>query len=311
MSAAFESVGGLLCVGEALVDLIGEEWTGSVAAVRRFTPHLGGTVANVAVAAARAGAPVALAGGAGDDEWGRWVRDRLLAEGVEVSHFRLLPGVATQLAFVSVAHGGEPTYTLYGPPVQSVVHCLGSEDAERGVSEALAEGDGLLISSNTLAEAPERAATLRIREAALERGRPVVFDCNLRLHRWASPADAAAAANACVPGTALVRANRGEAELMTGERDPERAARALCRAGARLVVISLGSAGAILRGAQRADVAAVPAQVRSTIGAGDAFTGVLAARLAQSGFDPAAAAAAMGDAAAAAARACERWGAHD
>ena len=60
----------------------------------------------------------------------------------------------------------------------------------------------------------------------------MVFDSNLRLHRWASRADAAASANACVPGALLVRANRAEAELMTGEQDPERAAMALRKAGA-------------------------------------------------------------------------------
>ncbi len=56
---------------------------------------------------------------------------------------------------------------------------------------------------------------------------------------------------------------------MTGEDDPERAALSLLKAGARLVVITLGADGAILRGELRADVAAVePARVLSTIGAG-------------------------------------------
>jgi fructokinase len=152
---------------------------------------------------------------------------------------------------------------------------------------------------------------MRARELALERGLPVLFDCNLRLHRWSSKADAAASTNGCVPDALLVRANAAEAELMTGESDPERAALALRKAGARLVVITLGSGGAILRGAVRGDVAAVPTRVVSTIGAGDAFTGTLVARLALSEFYPAAAAAALGEAAHAAAQACEHWGSVD
>jgi fructokinase len=96
---------------------------------------------------------------------------------------------------------------------------------------------------------------------------------------------------------------------MTGERDPEWAARALVKAGARLVVITLGPDGAILRGELRADVPGVPARVLSTIGAGDALTGLLLARLAATGFYPAAVAAALPDAVAESARACERWGA--
>jgi fructokinase len=149
------------------------------------------------------------------------------------------------------------------------------------------------------------------RDTALALDRPVIFDPNLRLHRWRSRAEAAASANACVPGALLVRANAAEAALMTGEDDPERAAQALVKAGARLVVITLGAGGAILRGELRADAPGVPARVLSTIGAGDAFTGVLLARLALTGFYPAAVAAALRDAVAEGARACERWGALD
>jgi sugar/nucleoside kinase (ribokinase family) len=296
----------LLCLGEALVDLIGEERVDSIGKVKRFAPHLGGTAANLAVIAARAGAPVALAGGAGDDEWGRWLRERLHAEGVDVSSFALLPAAQTQLAFVAVDPDGEPTYVLYGAPAETLVDALGDR-----VGDMVEDAAGLLIGSNTLAGEREREVTMHAREVALARARPVLFDCNLRLHRWSARADAAASANACVPGALLVRANQAEAELMTGEPDPERAALALRKAGAQLVAITLGSDGAILRGVEKADVAAFPAAVVSTVGAGDAFTGTLVARLVLSGFYPPAVAAALSDAARAAARACEHWGSLD
>jgi sugar/nucleoside kinase (ribokinase family) len=98
---------------------------------------------------------------------------------------------------------------------------------------------------------------------------------------------------------------------MTGERDPERAATALLEAGARMVVITLGPEGAILRGEFRLDVPGVPAQVISTLGAGDVLTGTLLGRLATSDFYPPAVAAGLRDAVVASARACERWGALD
>src|SRR6202007_840275 len=56
-----------LCLGEAIVDLVGEERVEAMSEISRFVPHFGGTVANVAVAAARVGAPIALVGGAGAD----------------------------------------------------------------------------------------------------------------------------------------------------------------------------------------------------------------------------------------------------
>jgi sugar/nucleoside kinase (ribokinase family) len=299
-----------LCLGEALVDMIGEAPAPSVSAVERFEPHFGGATANVAVFAARAGASVSLAGAAGGDHWGRWLLGRLHAEQVDASYFPLVPGVSTQLAFVSVDEQGEPTYELYGELVEPLVDALHGR-----IDEAVDGAAGLFISSNTLTGAGERTLTMRARDRALNASpaRPVVFDCNLRLHRWSSRADAAASANACVPGAVLVHANRAEAELMTGESDPERAALALRKAGAEVVVITLGSAGAILRGGGglRVDAGAVAARVRSTVGAGDALTGTLLARLALSGFYPPAAAAALDEAVAAAATACERWGSLD
>jgi fructokinase len=296
-----------LCLGEALVDLVGEEHGAPLTEVPRVSPHFGGVTANIAVFAARLGARVALAGGAGDDVWGRWLRERLEHEGVECTLFKLLPGAETLLAFVTVDERGEPSYELRGTASGTVVDALAE-----GVEQAVADSAALFLSTNTLSGAAERAVSMQARQAALELGRPVIFDANLRLHRWGSRTDAAASANACVGGALLVRLNLFEAELMTGEEDPERAALALVKAGARLVVLTLGADGVLLRGALRAMVPGVPRdRVLSTVGAGDALTGTLLARLALSGFYPSSVAAALPEAVAASAAACERWGALD
>jgi len=296
----------ITCLGEALVDLICERPLERLAQADAFVPRFGGAVANVAVTAARTGARVALAGGAGDDSWGRWLRDRLAREGVELSLFGLVGGSQTPIAIVGVAAGGEPRYRIYGETIATVVHALADrlEDAIRGSA-------ALFFSTNTLVSERERKLTMRARELALALDRPVIFDPNLRLHRWASTAHASRAANACVPGALLVRTNEAEAALMTGERDPERAARALLQAGARMVVITLGAGGAMLRGELRADAPGAQARVISTVGAGDALTGVLLGRLGLARFDPSAVAASLPEAVAESARACERWGALD
>ena len=295
-----------LCLGEALVDLICERPIDNLIEADAFVPHFGGVVANVAVVAARAGARITLAGGAGDDPWGHWLHDRLNAEGVDTSMFALVPDVPTRLALVTVSDRAEATYHIYGQTIATVPYAIGNR-----LEEVVSGSAALFLSSNTLIEAQEREMTMGARELALSLERPIVFDPNLRLHRWRSNADAAASANACVPGALLVRANASEAALMTGEDDPERAAQALVKAGARLVVITLGSDGAILRGELRADVPGVEVNVVSTIGAGDVIMGTLLARLALSDFYPSTVAASLPQAVAAAARACERWGALD
>ena len=293
-----------LCLGEVLVDFICERPIDDLLQADAFVPHFGGSVANIAVTAARHGARVALASGAGDDAWGRWLRDRLEREGVELSWFGLVPGAQTPVAIVAVNGAGEPSYQIYGETIATAVHAL----ADR-VEDAVGAAAGVFMSSNTLVGPAEREVTMRAREVALGLGRPVVFDPNLRLERWRTRAEAAAACNACVPGAVLVRATAREAAVMTGEDDPELAALALLKAGAQMVLLTLGSDGAILRGELRLDVPGVPAAVRSTIGAGDVLTGVLLARLATSAFYPSAVAASLPEAVAESALACERWGA--
>ncbi len=296
-----------LCLGDALVDLICERHIRSLGEADAFSPHFGGVVANVAAVASAAGANVALLGGVGDDPWGRWLCARLTDAGVDLSSFVLLAGRQTPVAFVAVDLAGEPTYTVYGADLASVTH-LRDVDVEQAVRQSAA----VFITSNTLVDAAERAVTMRTREFALSLELPVIFDPNLRLHRWSSASEAAASANACLSGALLVRCNREEALIMTGEDDPERAALSLVKAGARLVVITLGADGAILRGELRADVpAVVPEQVLSTVGAGDVLMGTILARLAATGFYPSAVAAGLREAVAEAARACERWGALD
>lgn len=303
-----EPAGPVLCLGEALVDLICERHIESVSEADAFAPHFGGVVANVALLAARAGARVALAGACGEDEWGQWLRDQLARAGVELSRFELLEGERTPLAMVTVDSTGEPAYAIYGEPAGWVARAAGS-----AVEELARSCGALFICSNTLVAEEDRKVTLALRERALELERPVIFDPNLRPHRWRSRVDAAGWANACVPGALLVRANATEAALMTREDDPERAALALLKAGARNVVITLGPAGAILRGSFRADVpgTAVRGRLLSTIGAGDALTATLIAQLALAGWYEPAIAAGLRAGLAEAVLACQRWGATD
>src|SRR5918997_1980925 len=182
-----------LLLGEALVDLICERPVSHMNEADAFVPHFGGAVANIAVAAARRGADVALAGGAGDDAWGAWLRDRLEREGVGLDWFGLVPGVLTPVAFVTVDLRGEPSYSIYGDTIEAVIEAL-----EGKLDEAVDRCDALFVTSNTLVGERERALTLRARERMIEQDKPVLVDPNLRLHRWATPAQAASESRALV-----------------------------------------------------------------------------------------------------------------
>jgi fructokinase len=285
-----------LCLGEAVVDLVAEGAVGPRGEAARMHREPGGAAATVARNAARLGARTALAGGAGDDADGRWLRDRLAADGVGLDSFHLRPGVRTPVAFVRAGEDGEPVSEIRGDAPAEAVGALARE-----IDTAVDKAAALVIGSRTLADEAARAVTMGARDRALRLERPVILDVTFRRRGWRTAAEAAGWINACVPGALLVRATREEAELLTGERDPERAALALRKAGARLVAISLGAEGAILRGGkERADAGGGgPAPAAGT---GGALTGTLVARLALAGFYPAAAATALREAVAAGAR---------
>ena len=295
-----------LCFGEALVDLICERPVSSLAEADAFVAHPGGVSANVAVAAARRGADVALAGGAGDDPWGAWLRDRLVDERVGLDWFALVGDRATAIAFVTLDEHGEPAYHVHGDVVAGP-----PAGTKKRLLDAVAATDALCFGSNALVGRAEAAMAMAARERAIELEHPIVFDANIRLARWdGNRGRAGAMSGACVPGAFLVKCNVLEAQLMTGEPQPEAAAASLLAAGAQHVIVTVGARGAILRGkGLRRDVGARAAKVVSTVGAGDVFTGVVLAALGRTDFYAPAIAAMLPDAAEEAAQACERWGA--
>ena len=121
------------------------------------------------------------------------------------------------------------------------------------------------------------------------------------------PGNAAAAPR---QGSFVVRANLDEARGITGlgdGADPATCAEAMCELGAKVAVVTLGADGVIARGEAAGEAAAPEVDVVSPLGAGDAFFGALAAEAARGGWTPEAVVAGLETAAAAGARACERW----
>ena len=297
----------IVCLGEGLVDLICEHPVASLTEADAFAPHFGGALANVAVAASRAGAEAGLAGAAGDDEWGRWLCERLEREGVDLRFFELLDDTQTPIAFASFDESREPTFQIYGDAIKIAVASAASR-----LEPMIEAATALVFSSTTLATPDERRVTLRARQLAREAGARVCFDPNIRPNRWGGDSrPAAEASRELIEGSYLVRANRGEAMAIAGVDDPREAADRIAELGAELAVVTLGAEGAVIRGACEAEEPAPEVDVVSTLGAGDAFMGTLVAGIAGLDWDSSRAGEALGPALEAAADACTRWAALD
>jgi ribokinase len=220
----------------------------------------GGSAANVAAWAASLGASVSLVCRVGDDERGRAAVAELRATGVDV-HATVDAARATGTCVVVVEPDGERTM-LPDPGANDVLEPV-----------ALPPGDHLHVSGYTLLRDGSRAAALDALAQASERGITVSVDAS----SWALLRPGA------LPAADLLLANAREAAALSGDDDPDRAARALSADGE--VVVKLGAGGALWT--DGADTIHVPAErvaVTDTTGAGDAFAaGLLAARLAGAG----------------------------
>jgi fructokinase len=102
----------ILCIGELLIDMIGQEQEG-LKNSQTFDKRPGGAPANVAVAASRLGAEVELIASVGQDKFGKALKEKMQKENIETKNINQLEGRNTTLAFVSLDEDAEPEFSFY------------------------------------------------------------------------------------------------------------------------------------------------------------------------------------------------------
>ncbi|HEV3066840.1 MAG TPA: ribokinase [Streptosporangiaceae bacterium] len=279
----------------------------TVLAAGSATFGAGGKGANQAVAAARLGASVQMAGCCGDDEFGARLRAGLTAEGVGVAGLRALPGVASGLALITVDPAGENSIAVapganglagdaevaaaFAQPCDVLVMSAEIPAAVLGAALRRARAEGVRTVLN-LAPVPEGADGLlaecpdwlvvNAQEAAALTGRPAHGVPGQARVGGAGDAAGVPAESAGAPGKDAAGAPGNDAA------GAQAVAAALAGGpGGGHVVVTLGAAGAVLAGPW--GTAAVPGfrvSAVDTVAAGDAFVGALAVALA-SGLAPA------------------------
>jgi ribokinase len=266
--------GRVVVVGSVNVDLVvrgerlpapGETVTGGT-----FERHPGGKGGNQAVAAARLGRPTFLLAAMGDDPFGAEARSALVADGVDVSYLAAMRDDQTGVALILVDARGENCISVAPGANTRLESAL---ITEAFIRLGRLDGDVVLVSR----EIPPAAA-----REALRAGRAAGATTVLN----PAPADGIAAVDLSLVD--ILTPNRGELAACAGGRrddDPESLARRLIReAGVgRAVVVTLGSDGALLVPVDGATVHVPGYEVRAidTTGAGDTFSGALAAALAE------------------------------
>jgi 5-dehydro-2-deoxygluconokinase len=261
----------VLAMGRLGVDLYPLQDGLGLEEVTTFGKYLGGTAANVSVAAARHGRSVALVSRVGDDPFGRYLLGELTRLGVDHRHVAIDPSLKTPVTFCEICPPDDFPLYFYREPKAPDLNL----DHTQLDPATIRSANVLWVTSTGLSEEPSREvhhAALRTRD----RARFTILDLDYRPMFWPSADDATEQVGRVLDQVTVAVGNREECLIAVGETDPDRAADALLERGVELAIVKQGPKGVLAKTRdERVEVPTHPVQVVNGLGAGDAFGGAL------------------------------------
>jgi 5-dehydro-2-deoxygluconokinase len=260
----------VLAIGRVGVDLYPMQTGRSLEDVSTFGKFLGGSAANVAVAAARLGHSSALVSRTGNDPFGRYVTRTLAELGVDPTYVTTDPSLPTPVTFCEIFPPDHFPLYFYRYPQAPDLRVTPEEIAPVAVRESR-----LFWATLTgLSAEPSRTAHATAWQLRGRRTHTVI-DLDYRPQFWRAEAEATRAAGAALGASTVAIGNLEECRVAVGTEHPEDAAKALLDRGVELAVVKQGPRGvlAVSAGGERVVVPPVPIEVANGLGAGDAFGG--------------------------------------
>ena len=275
----------VICMGRAAVDLYGEQIGGRLEDMRSFAKYLGGSPANTAVGVARLGLKPAMLTRVGDEHNGRFVRERLAEEGVDVTRVRTDPSRLTALVFLGIRDAETFPLIFYRD------HCADMALQAADVDpDFVASAHALLLSGTHLSQSTTLKACQAAIALARAHGTRVVLDIDYRPvlwgltppglgeQRYVASAAVSRELQRIVPDCDLIVGTEEEIRIAGGSGDTAaalRSLRALCNA---TLVMKRGPMGCLVFDGpipERLESALAgpgfPVEVFNVLGAGDAF----------------------------------------
>lgn len=267
----------ILCIGEALIDMICTDKGKTLSEGENFLKKPGGAPTNVAAAIAALGGNVELSAKVGVDPFGKHLVDVMKEFGVgtqyllqDVNHF-------TTFAFVSLMENGERDFYF-----------------NRGADGQLSEADIEAIdlsnvsiihfgSATAFLPGPLQAAYKRLLQEALIKNIFISFDPNYRHLLFRNNTQTFIDQSwYFLERCNFFKVSDEEAMLLTGEATLEAAAKALSKKAKAVFTITLGKEGTLLGMDGKTEIIeSIPVKPIDTTGAGDAFVGAVLYQLDQ------------------------------
>ena len=275
----------LISMGRTIVDVYGNQVGCGLEETSSFSKYVGGCPANIAIGTARLGLRVAHITRVGDDQHGRFLRDQLSREGVDVSHVRTDPARLTGVAFLGIRD--ESTFPLLHYRDDCADMAITPEDYSR---EFISSATALLVTGSHLTTLEAAANVDAAVACAKAGGTRVIFDIDYRPlfwrlvskdagdSRYVSSELATAATQNVLPHADLIVGTEEEIRIAGGDIDTRKALVNIRRLSAAPIVMKRGPQGcAVFEATIPEDLdkgivgRGFPVEVFNIVGAGDGF----------------------------------------
>lgn len=266
----------ILCIGEALIDMICTDKGTTISDSEHFLKKAGGAPMNVAAAIAALGGEVTVSAKVGADPFGKHLVDVLNAFRVDTSQVLLDKENFTTFAFVSLMENGERDFYF-----------------NRGADRMLSEADISKVnvkdfgiahfgSATAFLPGPLQSAYTFLLDKAKSENLFISFDPNYRQLLYGNnQPEFIKRSWDFIKDADFFKVSDEEALLITETTSIEEAAQVFFKNSSAVFAITLGKEGTLLGWENKTSIIpSIPIQPIDTTGAGDAFVGAILFQLA-------------------------------
>ena len=169
----------LITIGRSSVDLYGDQIGGRLEDMGSFSKYIGGSPTNIACGTARLGLRSAVITGVGDEHMGRFIREQLVREGVDVRGVKTDPARLTALVILGIRDEDSFPLIFYRE------NCADMGLTEADIDESfIAEARSIVVTGTHLSHPRTRAAVLKALDLAKKHGARTALDIDYRPNLW-------------------------------------------------------------------------------------------------------------------------------
>lgn len=275
----------VISIGRSSVDLYGQQVGGRLEDMATFSKAVGGCPTNIAVGTARLGLRSGVITRVGDEHMGRFIREQLQREGVDVTGVHTDPQRLTALVLLGVRD--EHSFPLIFYRDNCADSALDESDID---ADFIARANAVLVTGTHFARPAAAAAQYRAIDIAKRNGARIVFDVDYRPNLWGLAGHGAgesryvrsdavtALLTPVLPLCDLIVGTEEELHIAGGSQDTLAAIRAVRAVSAATIVCKRGPMGCVVFPGEIPDSLEAgvrgpgfPVEVYNVLGAGDAF----------------------------------------